>query len=62
MKWGARRLQLGIESDSVYLPGELWDSKSNLLLFYSNKYVFGCKDTIFPSHSDTFFEKYLRGS
>ena len=46
-------MQLGIESDSVYLPGELWDSNSNLLLIFSNKYVMGAKVLIFlyiPTH------------
>ena len=46
-------MQLGVESDSVYLPGELWDSKSNLLLFFLNKYVVGAKVQFFlhiPTH------------
>ena len=60
MKWGARRLQLGIESDSVYLPGELWDSKSNLLLFFSNKYVLGAKVRFFL-HIPTHFWKISYG-
>ena len=61
MKWGARRLQLGIESDSVYLPGELWDSKSNLLLFFFNKYVLVAKVRFFL-HIPTLFWKYLMDS